>query len=78
MFVCIRSMMRIKMVGQEEGDTGTTPTATHTIAQSRYNGRRQLPWCAGERSLRSQSRIFNGNGITNFRPEGQRESGNIL
>ena len=32
MFVCMRSMMRIKMIGQEEGDTGMISTATHTIA----------------------------------------------
>ena len=38
--MCIVRLARIGTVGQEVGDPEwkTTPTATHTMARSRYNG----------------------------------------
>ena len=32
------SLVYIGMVGQEEGDTGTTATAKHRMARNKYNG----------------------------------------
>ena len=34
---CIVRFAMIKMVGQEEGDTGTTLAATHTMARNKYH-----------------------------------------